>query len=94
MPYSPKARSHMRIIPVRRPSDAAGTSTRRNRASGPWPRVAATSPSDGSTARKALRATTTRNGAETNDWAMTTPYIVWVSRSPDSWPRNVYGPTM
>jgi ABC-type sulfate transport system permease component len=56
--------------------------------------VAATSARLGSTALKALRATTTRNGAATNVMAMTTPYMVSVSRSPDRWPRKEYGPTM
>ena len=80
-------------MPARIPGAARGTATRQNRESSECPSVAAMSRLAGSTAPKAARAATIRNGAAQNVWASTMPMIEFVRCPSKSRPRKVYGPT-
>jgi hypothetical protein len=76
-------------MPARIPVAALRRSTRKKRDSGRCPRVAARSPSAGSTVANAERAAITRNGADTKDWAITTPGSDSVNRPPKNCPMGV-----
>jgi len=72
-PNSPKPRSQASNSPERVAGQASGKLILRNVADRPCPSVAATPSSTGSTAEKADRAATIRNGAATKIWASTIP---------------------
>ncbi len=92
-PYSPKARSQESSNPARIPPAASGSATRKKRAKGRWPRVAATSSKPGSSVANVERAAMIRKGAATNVWARTTPTSESVRRRSKKRPRVLYGPT-